>query len=80
MVNLKKFKIDTVLEWTATFITIIGAVFTAINVYPAGPVMLNLGAFIWLIVSVMWKKWSLIVINATLLLIYTFGLLFKLLG
>ena len=75
-----KFKIDFYLEWLATIVTIIGAVFTAINVYPAGPIMLNLGAFIWLIVSVLWKKYSLIVINATLLIIYTFGLLIKLLG
>ena len=66
------------LKWLATFVTIVGAVCTSINIYPAGPALLNLGAFIWLIVSIMWREWSLIVINATLLVIYTVGLIIKL--
>ena len=68
------------LKWLATFVTIIGAVATSVNMYPLGPALLNVGAFIWLIVSILWKEWSLIVINATLLLIYTVGLLIKFLG
>jgi len=67
------------LKWLATFVTIIGAVFTSLNYYPLGPALLNIGAFLWLVVSVIWKEWSLIVINATLLLIYTIGLVVKLL-
>jgi hypothetical protein len=67
------------LKWLATFVTILGAVATSVNMYPLGPALLNVGAFIWLIVSIMWKEWSLIVINATLLLIYTIGLVIKLL-
>ena len=65
------------LKWVATVITIAGAVATSINMYPLGPALLNLGAFVWLIVSIMWREWSLIVINATLLLIYTVGLAVK---
>jgi hypothetical protein len=37
-----------------------------------------LGAALWLIVAIKWREWSLIVINATLLLIYTVGLIVKL--
>ena len=66
------------LKWLATFVTIAGAVCTSINMYPEGPILLNVGAFIWLIVSIAWREWSLIVINATLLLIYTVGLVAKL--
>jgi hypothetical protein len=74
-------KKDTVfyLKWLATLVTIAGAICTSINMYPEGPALLNLGAFLWLIVSIMWREWSLIVINATLLLIYTVGLVVKLL-
>ena len=68
------------LKWVATVITIAGAVCTSINMYPLGPALLNLGAFVWLIVAIMWREWSLIVINATLLLIYSVGLLVKFLG
>ena len=67
------------LKWLATFVTILGAIATSVNMYPLGPALLNLGAFLWLIVAIMWKEWSLIVINATLLLIYTIGLVIKLL-
>jgi len=73
-------KKDTVfyLKWLATLVTIAGAICTSINMYPEGPALLNVGAFLWLIVSVIWREWSLIVINATLLLIYTVGLIVKL--
>jgi hypothetical protein len=66
------------LKWLATFVTIIGAICTSINLYPLGPALLNLGAFLWLIVAIKWREWSLITINATLLLIYTVGLVAKL--
>lgn len=66
------------LKWLATLVTIIGAICTSINMYPQGPALLNLGAFLWLIVSIMWREWSLIIINATLLLIYSVGLVVKL--
>jgi len=67
------------LKWLATFVTIVGAVFTSINIYPLGPALLNLGALGWLIVAIRWREWSLITINATLLAIYTIGLVIKLL-
>jgi hypothetical protein len=66
------------LKWVATFVTIVGAVCTSVNIYPLGPALLNVGAFLWLIVAITWREWSLIVINATLLAIYTTGLLIKL--
>ena len=67
------------IKWVATAITIVGAVCTSINLYPLGPALLNLGALLWLVVSIAWREWSLIVINATLLAIYTTGLVVKLL-
>lgn len=67
------------LKWIATAITIVGAVCTSINLYPLGPALLNLGALLWLVVAIVWREWSLIVINATLLAIYTTGLVVKLL-
>ena len=67
------------LKWLATLVTIVGAVCTSINLYPLGPALLNFGALLWLIVAIAWREWSLIVINATLLAIYTIGLLIKLL-
>ena len=70
--------LDIYLKWLATAVTIVGAVLASLNYYPAGPAMLNLGAAIWLIVSIIWREWSLIIINTSLLLIYTVGLVVKL--
>ena len=67
------------LKWLATLVTIAGAICTSINIYPLGPGLLNVGAFMWLIVAIKWREWSLITINATLLAIYTTGLGAKLL-
>ena len=72
---ITKKPLDFYLEWLATLIIIVGAIFTSTNVYPLGPILLNLGSLVWLIVSIMWRKWSLIVINGTLLCIYSIGLI-----
>jgi hypothetical protein len=74
-----KKKLDFYIKWLATAVTIAGAILVSLNLYPHGPALLNLGALLWLIVSIMWREWSLIIINATLLLIYTVGLIIKLL-
>jgi hypothetical protein len=71
-------KLDFYLKWLATFVCIVGAIFTSLNIYPLGPALLNLGALIWLVVAIMWREWSLIVINATMLAIYSIGLIVKL--
>jgi len=68
---------DWYLKWIATAITVGGAIAASVNVYPASAILLNVGAALWLIVSWKWQEWSLIVINATLLLIYTAGLIVK---
>ena len=69
-------KIDTYLKWFATFLLIIGCGFTSFNIYPLGPLITAVGGIFWLIVSIMWKEWSLIVTNATLLSVNAFGLIY----
>jgi hypothetical protein len=50
-------KLDFYLEWLATAVCIVGALFTSLNYYPLGPILLNVG---------------------TILVIYTVGLIVKL--
>jgi len=56
-----------------------GALAASLNIYPLGPVLLNLGSLLWLIVSIMWREYSLIAVNAVVLVIYTVGSAIKLL-
>ena len=68
-------KIDIILKWFATGILGFGGIINSLGYYPSGPIILGIGSFIWLIVSILWKEKSLIVTNS-LFLIITFGTLF----
>ena len=68
-------KMNDFLKWSATAVTILGAVLTSLNVYPLNVVAFNLGSILWLIFAVRIKESSLVVVNTGLLLVYVFGLL-----
>jgi hypothetical protein len=63
------------MEWSSTFILIIGVVLTSFNIFPANVYFSLLGNVGWAIVSVAWKKWSLLVIQAVVSIIYLIGLI-----
>lgn len=67
---------DFILKWTACFITLAGALCTALRIDPTNIYLLNMGSFLYLIWSVRIRELNLIVINASLLLIYIVGLFF----
>lgn len=62
-------------EWGATAILMIGISLVAYNVYPLGIWFSLAGNFGWFIVSIMWRKWSLIVIQIIACSIYISGLM-----
>jgi hypothetical protein len=72
-------KIATQIKWTATAVTLTGAVLASLNIYPACAIVLNLGSFLFLIWSILIRDRAMITVNAGLLTIYTVGLLVKLL-
>jgi hypothetical protein len=72
-------KLDWYIKWSATVVVCAGALAASLNIYPLGPVLQNLGSLLWLIVSIMWREYSLIAVNAVVLVIYTVGLAIKLL-
>lgn len=55
--------LNTYIKWTATAILIVGTAVNGLGYYPAGPAMLVLGGFLWLIVAVRIKDAPLIVTN-----------------
>jgi hypothetical protein len=67
------------IKWTATAVTLAGAILASLNIYPACAVVLNLGSFLFLIWSVLIRDPAMITVNAGLLSIYTVGLAIKLL-
>ena len=63
------------IEWTATITLIIGVALTSWNIYPANIYMSAIGNFLWLLMALYWKKWSLITIQVFIMLIYAGGIM-----
>lgn len=70
-------RINLWLEWTGTAILIIGTAVNSMGYYPLGPILLCLGGVFWLIVSIRWRKASLIVVNSIMMMTAVTGLLYK---
>jgi hypothetical protein len=70
-------KTEFVLEWLSTALVIIGACLTAFNVYPINIYFQFVGNVGWFVVGYMWNKWSLMVIQAVISVIYIVGLISK---
>lgn len=68
-------KLWTFIEVLATGTLIIGVALTSWNIYPANIYMSVVGNFLWLLMGWYWKKWSLIIIEAFILVIYACGMI-----
>ena len=68
-------KTDQLLKWIATAILIVGSLVNSLGYYPVGPILLGIGSMFWLIVSIMWKEYSLIVTNGVLIIVNATGLI-----
>jgi len=62
------------MKWLSTLIMLLAALAIVEGLHPTSIYLLNLGSLAWLITSIMWREWSLIVVNASLLLVYVYGL------
>ena len=62
------------MKWISTGIMLLAALAIVEGVHPMSIYLLNLGSLAWLITSIMWREWSLIVVNTSLLLVYVYGL------
>ena len=64
-------------KWTGCALVVAGAFLTAINIYPLNLIVLNSGTFIYMIWSWRVKEMSVFVVNLSLTLIYTIGIVFN---
>ena len=65
---------NDIIKWTATAVTLVGALLTSLQYVPENIYLLNLASVIWLIWSIRVKENSLIAVNLGLLAIYAMGL------
>ena len=60
--------------WLANIITVVGVVFTSLDVYPLNIIILSVAGVFWVITGVLWKKPELWSLNAIICVIYLYGL------
>ena len=74
------YKIDliAITKWIATFITLAGAVCTALMIDPLNIYLLNLGALLFLVWGYMIQDKAMITVNAGLLFVYILGIMLRL--
>ncbi|NDB61336.1 hypothetical protein EB001_23295 [bacterium] len=70
-------KVEFFFEWASTIILLSGAALTSLNIYPMNVFLSIVGNLGWLVVSIMWRKPSLIVIQLVITVIYVAGLIDK---
>ena len=68
-------KINSILKWLATIITLIGAVLTALNYFPYNVYAFNIGCLLWIVWGYRIKENCIILVNSVLLGIYMIGIL-----
>lgn len=71
--HLSQRQVDELLKWTATVITLCGAVLTSLAVDPLNVYLLNTGSLIFLFWAVRIRDGAMIAVNAGLLAIYGMG-------
>lgn len=74
---LTRKQIEFIIEWSSTFILLGGAALTSLNIYPMNVFLSLAGNLGWLVVSLIWRKPSLIVIQLVISCIYVAGLIDK---
>lgn len=77
---MKPSQIDYILEWVGTAILIAGTAVNSAGYYPQGPLLLILGGLFWFVVSIRWRKFSLIIVNSVMTLTAVAGLLWHYFG
>ncbi len=66
---------NNVLKWSATIITLIGAVLTAKNLFPYNVYAFNIGCILWIMWGYRIKENCIILVNGVLLAIYMVGII-----
>lgn len=71
-------KVTIALKWTATILTLIGALLTSLAIDPINVWLLNLGSIVFVIWAFRIKDLAMITVNSGLLIIYSVGTIWRL--
>jgi hypothetical protein len=63
------------IEWISTAVLITGVLLTSLNVYPLNLFFNFAGNLGWFVIGFLWRKWSLILVQTIILIIYFGGII-----
>ena len=69
---------NTFLKWSATLFTILGAIAVTMKFDPLNIWLLNTGSLLWMIWAYRIREYSIVLVNATMIMIYFGGLIIRL--
>jgi hypothetical protein len=64
-----------IFEWLCTAILLVGVALTSFNIFPLNLWVLFIGNLGWVGLGIIWRKWSLIVMQTVITLIYIVGII-----
>lgn len=67
-------KIEKYIEWVATGFFLVSVALTSLNIFPANLYVSLLTNLLWLWVGIIWRKWSLIIVEAVVCIVYAMGI------
>jgi hypothetical protein len=71
-------KLNNFLKWTATILTILGALAISYKIDPLNIYLLNVGSVFWIIWSLRIREYSILAVNVVMMIIYAHGLIIRL--
>jgi hypothetical protein len=68
-------KVEPYIEWVATVSFLCSVVLTSLNYYPEYLYLSLFTNLLWLLVGIIWHKWSLIIVETVVCIMYTLGII-----
>jgi hypothetical protein len=70
--------LNTFLKWSATILTILGALAITHKLDPLNIYLLNVGSVLWIMWSFRIREYAILIVNIAMMLIYAHGLIIRL--
>ena len=67
-------QVEWCMEWGSTALLLVGVALTSFNIYPLNLCVCLAANVGWTVMGILWKKWSLLIVQAVVSAIYIFGM------
>lgn len=69
---------NDILKWAACLVCIFGALCVTLQIDPLNVYLANIGAMLYLIWAIRIREWSIVIVNMSFMVIYSYGIILRL--